>query len=1719
MAKVEYKFKPYKPRKFKLASVGDTTNANLKSLQTQKENLEKRLLAEGVDPETLGGEFDNRTGLGKLFNVTPNQNLLFDVIEVLDRPTQMVKQAILAGSSGENILEAALEGLSGERDRVEGTELLEKLGVETGDTPVEQFVTNIVTDIVLDPLTYLPAGILTKGFKKLTTKTRTAFLDVAAETQEALIRRLSQANPEKSVDEILEMVALQKTDEVYRLGSKGDFDGTLYVKKDRAKTLGGNYRNSIEGLEGRAVTLNEIIEARKIDPTAFPEFPKVYNYVENEVKIYNNLKAGIEATDPGNIRVVMTTTQNRLSDVVILKRYGNTDYFTQVGKIETKMLEAMGSTATIEPIIQTVKNASGSTEEVIKGFKISDVKKPFDINNTEQVIDFVRKNPDDIKIVQVGQNPSDIKISGSTMDENQFLDTIRRRFPEVKSLDDIRNNKTILDQLLPWERQQILSGGANGVFVGGPRAYVLVEYRGQRIPFYLSSGSAGKKAAAGVWYPYMGLSSGWINKGTDAQIQAFYNNPVFEAISEHLGKKFPAQALQEDIVKRISTSGQLGRVTSLDDSARQAINSIFPENPSLSALDGAPAKNVKYFTETLPKNIKNTFKTPKQTAVPKPKPKPKVDSTEEVITGFKFSGSEDAFDFDSIVPGLNKRFTDFLNKPLDATNATIRDRLIEIYKAKKGSVSVIDIIKDNPTLMKEYRDIVFDMMKAKGTKILAFAGADSPIYMTLEQARKHIKLGKRGFEFGSGSGPIVRIIKTSKGDDAAYQLVRGTGKKQKAVSKQVKEQIEKLMGQGMSVEEAVEAFNASKRQFRIFPAIGVDEEVLDAINKSGDFIKEDDIVQQFAKQEFTYEIGLLEWLGERDDLIGLVARKLDTFFVNFKNLFSFKGDLPDDFITAVKGIEGQAMYRLQRSSERLAAIKRKFLEVDPASGVHLSALFEAGAYIDKNGVLRRLDRSYDAASFFDYAYKRYVDGRDIILPEFADAAARDNFILEYNRRYYDYGNMVRESRMSLEQLRAKNKLVFDIVESNGATKMVVKGNIDNGTLKEFTTYIGNAVDNPYVKFGQKRLNKDAIKLIKENPELYKEFADLQDELIRDLITEGGFTDLPKELSGRIGYMRHIMTKESYEALRLTLPNVASKFSKPGQDLLTNRTIFGSIDEINRALREFAGLDVDLFDPDAFNTVEDLIKVAQRKIEQKQMLSLVLNSRGKRGERLFRVVPNNLPKDQLIANETLIKSFDDEFSVLYKNLSEGSQAELKSILATMGYGPGSAIAINKNVKDILKRVEKAYIDLPDFIKKYDKFLNTWKGLTLITPGFHMRNFFGNMFNSYAVGMGVVDQSRYATIAMKELKMFDDVAKKIAKGLEITAAEKQVFDLVSDFFSSGVAQTHRGIRDLEQLKEAVAAAAKGKAGGLKTGYNNLIRLNFNFAEKMDDFQRYMLYRWSLDKTGDAVQASRTVSEALFDYHHLTNFEKDYMKRLFPFYTFMKNNFVFQAKNILRNPGAYARVGRAYEYYLEDIAGIGPDELPNYATENMWLPIPMSVDKNDKESIAFLKANLPLSDFIELVENPFKKGAVSITAPAKLLIEFGVGRDLFTGQPLEDFPGQTNMMEPGTGVLSGMRDSRGNFTLSKSPLFQKIMNDLGLRNLTNIASVPLDIVDSLSGYQGDQEGVFDFLQRAGVTGTLEQEKIDLNTLYRDLEYLRELKKYYEQQTGNQLPVLPRG
>jgi hypothetical protein len=131
---------------------------------------------------------------------------------------------------------------------------------------------------------------------------------------------------------------------------------------------------------------------------------------------------------------------------------------------------------------------------------------------------------------------------------NEVLDTVSKKvlaplketlpnektYLLIKDKLKIVDNPTLRTQGIPFEISGDLD--ANGEF-NSLRAYVLVEYNGVKIPFYFSSGAAGKDSVGVTsqrWYPITGISDDWINKGNFDELKGFYDSPVLRAISEWL---------------------------------------------------------------------------------------------------------------------------------------------------------------------------------------------------------------------------------------------------------------------------------------------------------------------------------------------------------------------------------------------------------------------------------------------------------------------------------------------------------------------------------------------------------------------------------------------------------------------------------------------------------------------------------------------------------------------------------------------------------------------------------------------------------------------------------------------------------------------------------------------------------------------------------------------------------------------------------------------------------------------------------------------------------------------------------------------------------------------------------------------------------------------------------------------------------------------------------
>jgi hypothetical protein len=133
---------------------------NTDKLDNQIQNADTRIQDAGYTPQ----DGDSRNWFEKLTNLPQHQNFLFDTLELLGRPGNAVKNVLdkaVGSGATESVGEAALKGISG-KEKVTGADLAEHRGVENG---FGRFLLGTTTDILTDPLTYVPGGVLADGAK------------------------------------------------------------------------------------------------------------------------------------------------------------------------------------------------------------------------------------------------------------------------------------------------------------------------------------------------------------------------------------------------------------------------------------------------------------------------------------------------------------------------------------------------------------------------------------------------------------------------------------------------------------------------------------------------------------------------------------------------------------------------------------------------------------------------------------------------------------------------------------------------------------------------------------------------------------------------------------------------------------------------------------------------------------------------------------------------------------------------------------------------------------------------------------------------------------------------------------------------------------------------------------------------------------------------------------------------------------------------------------------------------------------------------------------------------------------------------------------------------------------------------------------------------------------------------------------------------------------
>ena len=358
-------------------------------------------------------------------------------------------------------------------------------------------------------------------------------------------------------------------------------------------------------------------------------------------------------------------------------------------------------------------------------------------------------------------------------------------------------------------------------------------------------------------------------------------------------------------------------------------------------------------------------------------------------------------------------------------------------------------------------------------------------------------------------------------------------------------------------------------------------------------------------------------------------------------------------------------------------------------------------------------------------------------------------------------------------------------------------------------------------------------------------------------------------------------------------------------------------------------------------------------------------------------------------------------------------QTKAIDDLLDYIGTNNVYMDKNLVNLLKFGTQK--EVTPILKLVNGFNNVFKRFKVFTPGFHLRNITGNATNLALSGIPI---SQIPDLYTRAAKILDDdnildLMRKANLGT-LTDAEQVQFDLLRQFVDNGFYRAGTGVQDLGeivsksynvtekpltsfgQVAEAVGGTpltkVKSKTLDRATDFSAMIN------DKLDSLNRMaaLIYgnenptyfrRLGFDNAADAVRY------ALFDPGNMSPTEINTIKKIIPFYTFTKQNLIYQVTNAAKNSSRYHQLIKAFDKAYDSM---DEDSYRDYQKENFQLPLPF---EDEDGNTIMLKMNLPVNDLtiFSSPQNTLQRIVSSTTPLIRAPFEQVTGVDTYTGQEI--------------------------------------------------------------------------------------------------------------------------
>lgn len=292
------------------------------------------------------------------------------------------------------------------------------------------------------------------------------------------------------------------------------------------------------------------------------------------------------------------------------------------------------------------------------------------------------------------------------------------------------------------------------------------------------------------------------------------------------------------------------------------------------------------------------------------------------------------------------------------------------------------------------------------------------------------------------------------------------------------------------------------------------------------------------------------------------------------------------------------------------------------------------------------------------------------------------------------------------------------------------------------------------------------------------------------------------------------------------------------------------------------------------------------------------------------------------------------------------------------------------------VAKAFLGAVDFANKIFKPLATTASPR--TLGFTTVNAIGNFFNASLAGMHPLSYLRVLLPGQRA---------KLAK-----LGYKNGQDWLEAEF--GLTLTEKGFVNSRS----------------KLLWQKVIKATTFFNQWVENSAKDALALDQLAKGKNVVEARRVVDKFLFDYGDLSPYESQVLKKIIPFYTWMRKNIPTQIENFVKQPEKYMKVMAVlHNAQLEADKQLGVSR-PNQAGKAPWLMNPEIAgyeipfrsirtpfkDKDGNQLI--MKTRLPIED-LEIMAGALNRLGSALAPVPKTALEIALNKDLFTNKALWD------------------------------------------------------------------------------------------------------------------------